>query len=115
MHVRKNVKQKLTSFTYTSWSKFVSFAAKWRKLSCNKGETALKAASKLCLKLDDSLDIVSFAETPRSPGSYLPIPTYCKFHRECYCHNMSQRLGIPWLRPLTRIVVSVRVIRWRTY
>ena len=84
MHVRKNVKQKLTSFTYTSWCKFVSFAAKWRKLPCNEGEIALKAASKLCLKLDDSLDVVSFAETPRSPGSYLPIPTYCKFHRECY-------------------------------
>ena len=84
MHVMNNAKPKLTAFTYASWCKFVSFAAKWRKLQCNEGKIALKAVSNLCLKLDDLPDSIDFAETARSPDSYLPIPAYCKFHRDCY-------------------------------
>lgn len=83
MHVISNTKQKLTSFTYTSWCKFVFFAAKWRKLQCREGELAIEVAEDLGLRLDD-LPPSSFEEHANSPGCFLPIPAYCKFHRDCY-------------------------------
>ena len=92
MHVISNVKQKLTSFTYTSWCKFVSFAAKWRKFQCREGEIAIEAASNFGLKLDDLPSGGEFAETPSSSGGFLPIPAYCKFHRDCYNRFCNARM-----------------------
>ena len=73
-------KGKLTSFTYSSWWKFISFAAKWGRFQCKEGEIALASESKLRLKLHSTCD---YSETSSSE-SLLRIPAYCKFHRECY-------------------------------
>ena len=43
MHVINNAAGKLCSFTYSSWCKFVSFAAKWKKYQCKEGEKALES------------------------------------------------------------------------
>ena len=53
MHVINNAKQKLTLFSYTSWCRFLSFTAKWKKFQCKEGEIAIKAAANLGLKFDD--------------------------------------------------------------
>ncbi len=87
MHVINKTKQKLTSFTYTSWCRFVSFAAKWRELQCKEGEIAIEAAANLGLifRSDDLQESgVDFVETSSSSDGFLPIPAYCKFHRVCY-------------------------------
>ena len=60
MHVINSAKQKLTSFTYTSWCKFVSFAVKWRKLQCREGELAIEAAANLGLRFNDLPSGVDF-------------------------------------------------------
>ena len=84
MHVINSAKQKPTSFTYTSWCKFVSFAVKWRKLQCREGEIAIEAAANLGLRFDDLPSGVDFVETTSLSDVFLSIPAYCKFHRDCY-------------------------------
>ena len=87
MHVINKTEQKLTSFTYTSWCRFVSFAAKWRELQCKEGEIAIEAAANLGLifRSDDLQESgVDFVETSSLSDGFLPILAYCKFHRVCY-------------------------------
>lgn len=81
LYITNNAKSKLISFTYSSWCKFISFAAKWRRLSCKLGKIALDSEGKLQLNLDPTWD---YSQTSNSVESYLPIPAHCKFHRECY-------------------------------
>jgi hypothetical protein len=80
MHIINNARGKLTSFTYTSWCNFVIFAAKWKKFICKEGEIAHDSEAKLDLRLDLQCE----ATHTDNAKTFLPIPAYCKFHRECY-------------------------------
>ena len=74
-------KGKLTSFTYSSWCKFISFAAKWGRFQCKEVEKALAFESKLRLILHSTCD---YSKTTSSSENLLSIPAYCKFHQHCY-------------------------------
>ena len=52
----------------------------------------IEAAAYFGLKFDDLPSSIDFVESLSSSDGYLPIPAYCKFHRDCYNQFCNTRM-----------------------